>query len=187
MKKWRELGQVHAIAITAPKKSKFVRIRLLLFWNGQIRLTLNKDLSKYQTRKQKKSKTFPLTASEKAKIKKVQAGLSSYKVEKLKTFLRENNLTITGSKAQLIERIAESKVLGGIEKCSECGGGRPTWDDHGFWYCKGYMDDDTWVDCCFVSKTIVRTPWKKGGEEEEEESEEEEEESEEEESEEESE
>lgn len=100
--------------------------------------------------------------------------MEEYSVEQMKNLLRLNNLTITGTKSALAARIAEAKVLGCIPKCSECGGGRATWDDHGYWVCNGYMDDDTWQDCSFVSKEVIRVPWKDedGDEEEEEEKEE---------------
>lgn len=43
--------------------------------------------------------------------------------------LKFNDQVMTGNKSNLIERIAEGKVLGCIPKCTECGGGRPKWKE----------------------------------------------------------
>ena len=49
----------------------------------------------------------------------------------------------TGTKADLVERIADCQVLGAIPKCSHCGGGQPRFNNKtGQYYCPGYMEDE---------------------------------------------
>eukprot|EP01126_Amoeba_proteus_P054039 TRINITY_DN6617_c0_g5_i1.p1 TRINITY_DN6617_c0_g5~~TRINITY_DN6617_c0_g5_i1.p1 ORF type:complete len:329 (+),score=93.12 TRINITY_DN6617_c0_g5_i1:82-987(+) len=152
------------------------QVALLVELHNQHRIKVGEDSIKNV----KKSKSFPTTKAEEMAIRKAKKALEHLKVDQLKSLLRANNMGVTGNKLELQGRIAEAKVLGSVGKCTECGGGRPSWDAHGFWVCKGYLDDVDWQDCHFISRTVQRVPWVKGEEEEEEAEEEAEEEEEEE-------
>ena len=57
--------------------------------------------------------------------------------------LLANKMPRTGTKADLVEKIADGKVLGAITKCPFCGGGQPRFNNKtGEYYCPGYMEDD---------------------------------------------
>ena len=80
----------------------------------------------------------------------------------LKELCRKNGQKVTGTKPELIERVADGKVLGGIPKCSSCGGGRPKWDaKSGTYTCPGYMEDSDFINCRkrFTMSDITRTSW----------------------------
>lgn len=49
-------------------------------------------------------------------------------IDELKDMLVKNKQTKTGTKIQLIERIADGKLLGQIPLCHSCGGGRLRFD-----------------------------------------------------------
>jgi hypothetical protein len=69
---------------------------------------------------------------------------------------------VTGTKKELIERIADGKVLGSIPLCPSCGGGRPRFDSgKGTYLCPGFMEDDKFVNCNkkFNMSEIIRNPW----------------------------
>jgi len=80
-------------------------------------------------------------------------------VNSLKNMLKFNDQLCNGKKADLIERVAECKVLGTIPRCPECSGGKPKFQA-GYYFCPGYMDDDKFQECNWISRDLERTPWK---------------------------
>lgn len=80
----------------------------------------------------------------------------------LKEICRKNGQKVTGTKNELIDRVADGKILGAIPKCPSCGGGRPKWDAKTATYkCPGYMEDSDFVNCNkkFSANDIQRTSW----------------------------
>lgn len=69
---------------------------------------------------------------------------------------------MTGTKKELIERVADGKTLGAIPTCTECGGGKLRFDPRANEYtCPGYMEDDVFKRCNrrFVAGEITRGAW----------------------------
>lgn len=102
------------------------------------------------------------SADEKAKLLQLKEDLSDKTVDQLKAMSRLNDQKITGSKKELIDRIADGIVLGAIPKCLKCGGGRPRFDaNKGTYKCPGYMEDEDYVNCnkTFTMADLPRTPW----------------------------
>ncbi len=55
---------------------------------------------------------------------------------------------MTGTKDELVERVADRKTLGSIPNCTKCGGGKLRFDmQSGEYYCKGFMEDTTFRFC----------------------------------------
>lgn len=88
--------------------------------------------------------------------------LDESSVQQLKEMCKTNGQKVTGTKPELIERVADGKILGAIPKCNSCGGGRPKWDAKTANYrCPGYMEDSDFIFCNkkFAFSEIQRTPW----------------------------
>jgi PADR1 (NUC008) domain len=83
-------------------------------------------------------------------------------IPELKEICRKNGQKVTGTKPELIERVADGKLLGAIPKCPSCGGGRPKWDAKSATYkCPGYMEDSDFVNCHkkYSFAELPRTSW----------------------------
>ena len=80
----------------------------------------------------------------------------------MKEECRQNQQKVTGTKPELIERIADGRVLGKIPLCHMCGGGKPRFDAKtGTYTCPGFMEDVDFIRCNrkFSMIDIVREPW----------------------------
>jgi len=80
----------------------------------------------------------------------------------LKALLRQNDQKIGGKKPELVDRIADAKVLGKIPRCPNCSGGRPTFNHStGIYHCVGFQDDDKfrWCQKKFTMSEITRESW----------------------------
>ena len=102
------------------------------------------------------------TPDQYAKYKINAEKLSESTIAELKELCRKNGQKVTGTKPELIERIADGQVLGAIPKCTSCGGGRPKWDPKSATYtCPGYMEDADFINCHkkFSMSEIQRTTW----------------------------
>lgn len=54
----------------------------------------------------------------------------------------------SGNKPDLVFRIAGAIMFGYIRLCKACGGGKPNFSFPDLrWECRGFMDDDTFVNC----------------------------------------
>ena len=111
----------------------------------------------------KGSSKFPqYTPAQFTEYKKLQADLDDKKLPELKDMCRQNQMKISGTKPELLERIADAKILGVIPKCPHCGGGRPKLDVKTMTYhCAGYRDDVDFVNChkTIAYSALPRTPW----------------------------
>ena len=104
------------------------------------------------------------TAAELAKFLELKKEYADYTNDKLKSILRANSQSMSGTKDQLIVKVADGEVLGAMPRCGKCGGGYLKWDNKtGKYWCKGYMDDTVWKFCHFSGgkDSVVRTPWVK--------------------------
>ena len=102
------------------------------------------------------------TSAQHSEFKSLLSTLASLSNEELKQICRKNEQKTTGTKAELIARVADGQVLGRIPKCGACGGGRLRFNAKGGTYaCPGYMEDDTFVHCSkvFGMEEIARAPW----------------------------
>ena len=80
----------------------------------------------------------------------------------LKEMLKKNDQTCTGTKDELIEKIADGKVLGKIPRCSHCFGGRLRFNyKTGVYNCPGYRDDTDFHNChrTFKLDEVKRDAW----------------------------
>ena len=90
--------------------------------------------------------------------KKLQAKSNA----ELKEMLKKNDQTSTGTKDELIEKIADGKVLGKIPRCTHCFGGRLRFDyKTGVYRCPGYRDDTDFHNCQkkYELNEVTRDAW----------------------------
>jgi len=111
------------------------------------------------------------TKQKKKKYKEKCESLDSIRVEELKEKLRKNSQKLSGTKQELIERVADCINYGCMPKCTECGGGRLRviyangknygHNGKGRYYCPGYHDGDEYKMCLWTGDEtqIQRTPW----------------------------
>jgi hypothetical protein len=102
------------------------------------------------------------SSAEKEKLEQYKTDLGDKTVEQLKALSRLNDQKVTGTKQELIERVADGMTLGAIPKCPRCGGGRPRFDaKKGTYKCPGYMEDEDYVNCSksFSMAELPRIPW----------------------------
>ena len=80
--------------------------------------------------------------------------------DQLKEILSKNRQIKTGTKTELLNRVAEGKLLGALPNCPKCMGGRIKFDiKSGEYYCKGFMDDDVFKNCNYKTLTCDRNEW----------------------------
>lgn len=114
-----------------------------------------------------KAKAAPKTS---ARVSKVMKELNQYAVRDLQKFLVLNEQKKTGTKVELVARVADGMVNGRAPKCPKCTAGNLEVDSRGLWKCKGYFDDDHFRRCSYkyqegqetipVEGIVVRSPWK---------------------------
>jgi len=94
--------------------------------------------------------------------KKIKAKINeyrSYTLPDIKKLLKTNDLSTTGIKSVLLERLADALLFGPLPRCEKCGGGRIRIKEGIGYYCPGYMDDDQWTECDFFATEIKRSEW----------------------------
>lgn len=82
-------------------------------------------------------------------------------IRELRDLLKKNHQISSGVKGDLVNRVAQAKVLGCLPNCPVCGGGKLRFNiQTGEYRCPGYMDDTTFRYCGFRTFSgIERTPW----------------------------
>jgi len=136
------------------------QVAIILEWDDQRKLKagiIKKSEKEYFKRTKTIQSTF--TKQQGAQFKKKKQEISASTTDKMKSMLKFNDQISTGNKPELIARVAETMVLGGVPRCPECGGGRPKFQN-GYYYCPGFMDDTKFLNCDWMSKEIERVPWK---------------------------
>lgn len=94
------------------------------------------------------------------KIAKEVPTYQAMTVENLKTLLRTNRQPVTGNKAELVKRVSEGVVLGAMQPCPQCFGGKLRYHvDTGIYTCHGFMDDDQYTYCYYKAADATRAPW----------------------------
>jgi len=113
-----------------------------------------------ETKSKKRKRASSSTPKPIALLSEIQRNeLEALSVPDLKERLKLNEQILSGNKKELIDRIAECAVNGGLPKCPKCGGGRLKTNKSGY-TCPGYYDDDEFKTCDYTAKSVTRTPWK---------------------------
>lgn len=102
------------------------------------------------------------TTKQMEEFREMKKQLAGVTMEELKSMCRKNDQKVTGNKGELVERVADGRVLGRIPKCSSCGGGHLRFNaKSGFYTCPGYMEDSDFVHCnkSFSVSEVARLPW----------------------------
>ncbi|KAH7825522.1 uncharacterized protein MONOS_11571 [Monocercomonoides exilis] len=95
-----------------------------------------------------------------AEITKKMKELASKSLDELKEMCKKNDLTRTGTKQDIIERVADAMVNGPPARCPVCFGGHLHYDKVSKMYCcKGFYDEDHMHRCSYSSSTIDREKW----------------------------
>jgi len=102
------------------------------------------------------------------KINENRKELGKLKMNELKEMLQTNGQKVSGTKKDLIERVADGKVYGALPRCPQCGGAvlkvkyknKYGHSGQGEWSCPGYYDDKTFKHCKYSSENETREPWK---------------------------
>lgn len=97
---------------------------------------------------------------------KFEEELSSWTSAQLHKELSANDQVRNGKKEELVQRVAEGRVLGALPSCPRCKKGRIHWSRIGGWYsCPGHYDSDAKMHkrCFWRSQTLKRKKWVKTG------------------------
>ena len=125
-----------------------------------------KDLIKYDENAESE-----LYKKEKEEYDKMCDDLQEFSVLGLKEMLRKNAQKVSGTKYELINRIADCKMYGCMPRCTSCGGGhlRVIYKNgkkyghkgDGRFYCPGYYDGDEYVACLWSGDQakVTREKW----------------------------
>lgn len=87
---------------------------------------------------------------------------NKYTIDEMKNILRKNDQKVTGTKKELVERIADGELLGKIPRCPLCFGGRLQFNNKtGVYKCPGYFEDVKYIRCkgAFDRDFIQREQW----------------------------
>lgn len=102
------------------------------------------------------------TADQLKQYKKLLVELNGWTNVKLKEVLKKNEQSMSGNKDQLVQKVADGKVMGKIPRCPKCFGGRPRYDYiKGTYHCHGYRDDEDMVECDkeLTKEELPRETW----------------------------
>jgi len=133
-----------------------------------------------QSKKVRQQKSSPKAKAKTQKVKEPAVGvidslneeqqekLDAYKeildkknVVQLKEILKMNDQIQSGKKSELINRVAEGKILGAIPRCPTCSDAFLSFNPAtGIYACKGSYSDGAVKKCSFKSSDVVRRPWK---------------------------
>jgi len=114
----------------------------------------------------KTSEKSGLTDVQKAKELAEELKVKTNKV--LSQMLRDNAQTVSGSKAELVARVADRILFGCIPECPQCGNNRglkvkyleANHNGQGKWLHRGYFDDEgEFEPCGFRGTHVERYPW----------------------------
>jgi len=108
---------------------------------------------------EKETSRFARSKEDEEKIQSKIAEISSNSMATLKEWLKMNDQSASGNKSELLEKVADGMVFGGLPRCPKCAGGRLKTLGNMF-VCPGFMEDDTFQECDFTSNDIIRSPWK---------------------------
>lgn len=105
-----------------------------------------------------------LTTKDWKQIAVLEGELSPATTAQLQQELELNKQVKSGKRAELVQRVAEGRVLGALPGCPRCPKGRIHWSRIGGWHsCPGYYDKELDVlrRCYFRSQTMKRGKWKR--------------------------
>lgn len=104
-----------------------------------------------------------LSAKDHKRVRALEAELAATTAAKLHAELELNHQVRSGKKDELVQRVAEGRVLGALPKCPRCEMGRIHWSRIGGWHsCPGYYDKDLGIAkrCYFRAQSMKRKKWK---------------------------
>jgi hypothetical protein len=131
--------------------------------NSALKQTVKKVMRSTEKKKKTKSpvKKSPLSSSQQKDLSKLKVVYDSKSTAELKAILKLNTQVMTGTKADLVERCAQGKLLGALPNCPKCFGGKLRFDlKKGEYRCPGFMDDTDFVFCKFSATSgITRNQW----------------------------
>lgn len=118
-------------------------------------------------RKQRRNYTRPVEINgynnpQYAVYKRACETLVSKTFLELKEICKKNEQLVSGSKLDLVERVADGRTLGRIPKCGVCGIGVLRFNQRsGRYYCPGFMQYNVWKSCgkSYDGKDIQRLEW----------------------------
>jgi len=108
---------------------------------------------------EKKPDRFARSAEDESAIKSKINEISHNSVATLKDLLKMNDQSAGKNKQELLEKVADGMLFGALPRCPKCAGGRLRVLGN-MYTCPGFMEDDTFQDCDYVSMDIKRIPWK---------------------------
>mmetsp|Transcript_71495 Transcript_71495/g.155295 ORF Transcript_71495/g.155295 Transcript_71495/m.155295 type:complete len:290 (-) Transcript_71495:310-1179(-) len=97
------------------------------------------------------------------KVQAFEEKLKPVTTAQLQAELALNDQVRNGKKPELVQRVAEGRVLGSLPRCPRCKKGRIHWSRIGGWYnCPGYYDGEDRMQkrCYFRAQELKRGPWK---------------------------
>ena len=101
-----------------------------------------------------------LTKEQKDQLAQYKDNYTNLSIKELKELLLKNRQIRSGYKFELVKRCAEAKLLGGLSNCPTCMGGKLRFNiQTGEYFCRGFMDDDTFKNCNYTALTGERIPW----------------------------
>lgn len=96
------------------------------------------------------------------KMKTVLLQIHEWTLDTLKEALRKNQQSTSGSKLDLLTKVADGMVFGKTPRCSVCHNGHLKMDfSSGIYYCAGFHEGNTHL-CCksrFPYQAVERQPW----------------------------
>mmetsp|Transcript_7797 Transcript_7797/g.13369 ORF Transcript_7797/g.13369 Transcript_7797/m.13369 type:complete len:291 (+) Transcript_7797:52-924(+) len=131
--------------------------------------TAKKSAKKRRPAAKAKARVDPAVELERKKVEAAREEFQPMSVTQLKEYLKLNDMTTSGVKQELIDRLADAKTFGALPRCPSCFGGRlrVTYDKpyghggQGRWSCPGFHDDEQFRVCSFRSDEVIARPaWK---------------------------
>ena len=155
----KKISEVKSKKNNIKKENKLVNIK-----NNDKKKSKAKAKSLVKNPKKVKKKSSPnkvfLTKEQMTLLSDYKDQFSQKSIGDLKDILKTNNQKISGNKSELVERCADGKLLGAIPRCSVCSGGKLRFHAlTGEYFCPGFMEDTTMINCSFKSKEVVRNAW----------------------------
>lgn len=173
-----DVNNIGGVDALAPEDKSKVQILISALHGNVVAVAGDKRQAKEQGGGGKRGKGEPLTAAEQlSKLSSVQGVLNKDQFEKmqkqelelskstgaqLSAELEKNNQPKTGKKDELVQRVAEGRVLGRLPVCPKCEKGRLRWSRIGGMHtCPGFVDEEgNPRRCSFKAAEVERLPWK---------------------------
>lgn len=107
--------------------------------------------------------SYEAESLDKETVEKINQAINSLQkntLTQLKAKLKVNQQKISGTKQEIVERVAEAQVLGACPNCELCGAHLRWNRDTGEYTCSGKYEDGVFIRCAFKSTAVERMGWK---------------------------